>query len=273
MKRFILAAIYSFFVFFSITFGQGLKNIQEPEYIGIFYSVNLNDGTIAQLDKQTWTIRSKQKIKLFGLGGIESEAEAVVNGEKSPIRFAFDQQLAFAVRVESNLIDPSTIIGFSLVEIKEGKRVFLSKKIKTSLINGKLTDSQGKAISVKLQKYGKSSFLFYPIEPLSPGEYVLTNPQTPYVFCFGVDPISSKPNTNLTPFVGRYNRQDKKSDYFELKVDGTLFLQQGGKAYTGRYDVKDSVITFFITDITSKGEILEDTITDSNKGKWIKQKP
>ncbi len=226
-----------------------------------------------QLEKQTWAVRSKQKTKLFGFGGIESEGEAVIDGEKSPIRFAFDQQLAFVVRVESNLIDPSTIISFSLVEIKEGKRVLAGSKIKTSLLGGKKTDTQGKAISFRVQKYGKSSFLFYPEQPPTPGEYVLKNTQTPYTFCFGVDSISTKPSIDLTPFAGRYNSQDKKSDYFELKADGTLFLQQDGKAYAGRYDVKNSIITFVVTGITSIGEINGDTIIDPDKSKWIRQRP
>ena len=86
----------------------------------------------------------------------------------------------------------------------------------------------------------------------------------------GVDSIPNKPSIDLTPFVGRYNSQGNKSDYIELKADGTLFLRQKGKEYSGRYDIKDSVITIVVTGITSKGEILGNTITDSGKGKWIK---
>ena len=89
----------------------------------------------------------------------------------------------------------------------------------------------------------------------------------------GLDSIPDKPSMDLTPFVGRYSSQDRKSDYFELRTDGTLLLQQKGKKYDGRYDIKDSVITFVITGRTSKGEILGDTVIDSEKGKWIKQKP
>jgi hypothetical protein len=89
----------------------------------------------------------------------------------------------------------------------------------------------------------------------------------------GLDSIPDKPSMDLTPFVGRYSSQDRKSDYFELRADGTLLLQQKGKKYDGRYDIKDSVITFVITGRTSKGEILGDTVVDSEKGKWIKQKP
>lgn len=90
-----------------------------------------------------------------------------------------------------------------------------------------------------------------------------------------IDSIPDKPSIDLSPFIGRYIRQDKKSDYLELKLDGALFVQQDGKAYTGtgRYDIKDSVITFFISGTTSKGEIRGDTIIDPNKSTWIKQKP
>ncbi len=88
-----------------------------------------------------------------------------------------------------------------------------------------------------------------------------------------VHSISNQPSIDLTPFVGRYNSQDPKSgDYFELKSDGALFLQQKGKRYKGTFDIKDNLITFAMPGITSEGVILGDTITDSEKGKWTKQK-
>lgn len=83
--------------------------------------------------------------------------------------------------------------------------------------------------------------------------------------------IPEKPSVDLTPFLGRYNRQDSKSDYFELRSDATVFLQQKGKKYDGRYDIKNSVITFLINGVASKGQVIGDTVTDSEKGKWIKQ--
>lgn len=271
MKQ-IISTIVCILASLSFVFGQSPKNIQEPEYIGIFYNVNLDDGTLNQLERQTFGGKTKTKRKLLGFGGVEGEADVIIEGEeKSSIRFAFDQQVAFAVRVESNLIDPSTLLGFFLVEIKDGKRLFSSSKIKASALGAKSTDTQAKAIPLTVYKYGKSSFFFYPTQPLPPGEYVLTNPQTPYVFCFGVDPNPNKPTGDVTPVVGRYNLKGSKSDYFELKPDGTLLLQQDGRAYAGRYDIKDSVITFVITGITSKGEIRGNTIIDPDKGEWIKQ--
>ncbi len=86
--------------------------------------------------------------------------------------------------------------------------------------------------------------------------------------------IPDKPSTDLTPFIGKYIRESKNSDYVELKLDGTLFLRQDGKTYTGRYDVKESVITIGIAGATSNGKISGNTIIDPDgKEKWIRQKP
>ena len=69
---------------------------------------------------------------------------------------------------------------------------------------------------------------------------------------------------------GRYIHKRSRSNYIELKPDGTYVLFERGTAITGRYEVSGTDINIFGTESTSQGKIKDGIIIDSEGEKWIR---
>ena len=72
--------------------------------------------------------------------------------------------------------------------------------------------------------------------------------------------------------VGIYFKEGSKTDYTELRADGTYSFHEGGKTVTGRYSVSWNTITLVLPGgKTATGKLSEDRIIDNQLQKWIKQ--
>jgi len=180
-----VAAVFVLVLLPNFAFGQEAKKIQEPEYIGVFFLLEPDTGTLIPLERQT--PESKINVKAMGFGGGESVLE--VKGEKSVVRFRADQKLEFVVLVASQQTDPQGIIQFFSLESKKGKRRLVVAKAGSMGRNGKSVTSE-RAIPFNATKYGVSSFRIVPVQRLAPGEYALGAPGNHDGFCFGIDPAA-----------------------------------------------------------------------------------
>jgi hypothetical protein len=187
VKRSIAFATCLFLVLSYVVFGQEVKKVQEPEYLGIFYLLDLSTGNLTPLERQT--AETKVKVKAMGYGGAKSTVE--FKGEKSPVRFKEGQKLEFVVLVSSQQIDPQGIIQFFSLESKNGKRQLVIAKASSMGMSGKSVMSE-RAVPFNASKYGTSSFKITPAQNLPPGEYTLSAPGNNDGFCFGIDPADSK---------------------------------------------------------------------------------
>ena len=70
---------------------------------------------------------------------------------------------------------------------------------------------------------------------------------------------------------GHYVDRKDARNFFNLKADGSMYLMQKGKSYGGSFSSSGDEITLVIGGVASKGRIAGDTITDSNKGVWVKE--
>ncbi|HKZ77131.1 MAG TPA: hypothetical protein VJ124_02325 [Pyrinomonadaceae bacterium] len=70
---------------------------------------------------------------------------------------------------------------------------------------------------------------------------------------------------------GKYVNRDNSTEYFELKPDGTFYLQESGTAFAGRYEVRGDVITGVLPNgMKAKGKMRGNTITDEGGKTWVK---
>jgi hypothetical protein len=170
------------FVLCQVAVGQEAKKVQEPDYLGVFFSLDSNTGNLSPLERQTPEAKWKS-----GLGGVESSLE--FKGERSPVRFKQGQRLEFVVLVSSQQMDPQGLVQFLSLEAKKGKRRLVTGK--SALFGGKTSISE-KAIAFNAAKYGTSSFKITPAQNLPPGEYTLSQPDTDDGFCFGIDATNQR---------------------------------------------------------------------------------
>ena len=73
--------------------------------------------------------------------------------------------------------------------------------------------------------------------------------------------------------LGKYIHKKTRSQYLELKPDGTYFLFEGSAGVTGTYEINDTEITLFGPDSTSQARIQDGVITDAEGDKWLRPKP
>jgi hypothetical protein len=168
--------------------GQDVKKVQEPEYLGIFFLLDSSTGNLIPLERQT--PEYKIKIKAMGLGGGKSLYE--FKGEKSPVRFKELQNLEFVVLVSSQQNDPQAILQFFSLESQKGKRQLIWAKANLTSNTDKSVANE-RAVAYNATKYGTSSFKITSAQNLPPGEYMLGAPGTHDGFCFGIDPANQKP--------------------------------------------------------------------------------
>jgi hypothetical protein len=187
MKTRLASAICLLLILCHAVFGQEVRRVQEPEYLGIFFLLDSSTGNLVPLERQT--PEGKVKVKAMGFGGGESVLE--IKGEKSPIRFKEGHTLEFVVLVSSQQIDPQGSLQFFSLESKKGKRQLILAKAGSMGRSGKSTMSE-KAVPFNATKYGTSSFKITPVQNLPPGEYTLSTSGTNAGFCFGIDPANPK---------------------------------------------------------------------------------
>lgn len=159
------------------------STVREPDYIGNFSWRNPSTLELTPLERQTGS--AGVDVKALGFGGAETFMR--VNGERSPVRFKEGDATDFVVMVSSQNADPQGIAQlFALDSVDGDRRLPVARAISMGLAGRSvMTENQ---IAVRAVRYGKSSFLVSPVEPLAPGEYAFAGPITGEGFCFGVDP-------------------------------------------------------------------------------------
>ncbi len=155
----------------------------EPEYNFVIAALDSTGPRLIELERQTPDVATK--VRGLGFGGAQSGY--VVPSEKSTVRFPANRQLEFVIRVESRATDPQQQIQFIHWQPKEGNRYLIMAK--ASAFRGGRSTVDESAIKFSAEKYGQSSFRFWPIKPLPPGEYAVSSPKTADAFCFGIDPV------------------------------------------------------------------------------------
>jgi hypothetical protein len=69
---------------------------------------------------------------------------------------------------------------------------------------------------------------------------------------------------------GKYIHKKNRSNYIELKPDGTCVLYERGTAITGTYELNGTDIRISGAGSTSQGKIRNGIIIDSDGEKWIR---
>lgn len=69
---------------------------------------------------------------------------------------------------------------------------------------------------------------------------------------------------------GRYIHKKSRSNYIELKADGTCTVYEGGSGVAGDYDVNGEDIRISGAGSTSTGKIRDGVIIDGEGEKWIR---
>ncbi len=179
--KFVGLMIFSLLMLFQTAVAQEKQAVKEPEYIGVFLSMDEN-GSLTALERQT--PETKIKIKGLGFGGGESLLR--FKGEQSTVRFKSDQKITFVVRVASQAIDPMSLIEFYRFDSKKGYRQLTIAKVGSIGTNSKTTISEY-TVQFNAAKYGESSFKVVPANALPSGEYCLSTSGTKDGFCFGID--------------------------------------------------------------------------------------
>ena len=71
---------------------------------------------------------------------------------------------------------------------------------------------------------------------------------------------------------GKYIHEKTRTQYLELKPDGSYFLFEGFAGVTGTYEVHGAEITLSTGESSSQAEIHDDVITDSEGDRWVRAK-
>ena len=153
-----------------------------PEYPGVFVQWDAATGRQASLERQT--ARERVRVKALGFGGATVEYE--FPGLHSPTRFRVGRPLTFLLRVENQSRDPHVQIQFyRLGTTKNSRRLVLASG---GAFSGGREKYQDNVMSFDAAKYGHDFFRISPANPLPPGEYALSTPDSKDGFLFGVDP-------------------------------------------------------------------------------------
>jgi hypothetical protein len=157
---------------------------KEPEYANQFFLLD-KAGNLAPLERETAGIKSK--VKGFGFGG--AKVMRTVPNEHSSVRVA-GNEARFVVRLERHDIDPASVVQFYSLKTVKGARELAT--MEAHPFTGTKTTTQGSAIAFEAKRYGDASAVVVPLQPLPPGEYLLTaspkeNGGDAVVYCFAVD--------------------------------------------------------------------------------------
>jgi hypothetical protein len=69
---------------------------------------------------------------------------------------------------------------------------------------------------------------------------------------------------------GRYIHKKTRSNYIELKADGTCTVYEGGSGVAGNYDINGEDISISGAGSTSTGKIRDGIIIDAEGEKWVR---
>lgn len=161
---------------------QEVKKVQEPEYIGVVFSLD-PAGTLSPLERQQANIQTK--VKAFGYGGAQSSS--VFKGSKSPVRFKAGQDIRFVVRLNAPGIEPDSLVKLNVLKVAKDQREIVMAKAGAMGFGAKSTNGEAQR-PLNFSKYGEQSLQVSPAGPLDPGEYVITTMGGQSGFLFGIDP-------------------------------------------------------------------------------------
>jgi len=161
---------------------SGMTSLKEPDYIGTFCLRNATTAELTPLERQTGS--SVVAVKAMGFGGAESYIR--LNGDRSPIRVKEGEATDFVVLVSSQSVDPQSVGQLFLLDAVDGSRRLPVARAASMGISGRSVAGESQ-VELRAVRYGKSSFLMTPAEPLAPGEYAFAGSITGVGFCFGVD--------------------------------------------------------------------------------------
>lgn len=165
---------------------------KEPDYIGNFCSRNPTTGDLTPLERQTGA--TALTVRAMGFGGGESYVR--VSGDRSPVRFKEGDHLEFVVLVDSQSSDPQQVAQLFALDVIDGERRLSLARAASMGLAGRSVATENQ-IAIRAARYGKSSFLLTPTEPLGPGEYSFAGPITGVGFCFGID---ANPGSGVSRF-------------------------------------------------------------------------
>lgn len=157
--------------------------VTEPEFADVFFQ--LDAGKLVSLERQTTSIQAKAG----GFIVMNMKASWEIPGTKSQIRFHSNQPLDFVVRspFAQSAVDPSTFYFLRRLNVKKKARELVIMTGHASPGGATMNNDPAQdALPLIFVRYGDSS-LKMTTGPLPPGEYALSRPYAPIVFCFGVD--------------------------------------------------------------------------------------
>ena len=162
--------------------GQEVKKVQEPEYIGVVFSLD-STGALTPLERQQANYQSK--VRAFGYGG--AQTSSVFKGPKSPVRFKVGQNIQFVVRLNMPGVEPDSYVKLNVLKVSKDQREILMAKVGSMGLSTKSTSGDS-LCTLNFAKYGEQSLKFTPATPLEPGEYAIAAMGGQSSFLFGVDP-------------------------------------------------------------------------------------
>ncbi len=162
---------------------QDAKKVQEPEYIGVVFSLD-QAGALVPLERQQSNAAFKTKAGGFGGG----QSSIVYKGSKSPVRFKAGQAIQFVVRLNAPGVEPDSLVNLDVLKVTKNERAIVTVKVKPMGWGGAKSRKGEDLRPLNFSKYGEQSLKVSPAEPLGPGEYVITTRGGNGAFLFGIDP-------------------------------------------------------------------------------------
>jgi hypothetical protein len=161
--------------------GQEVKKVQEPEYIGIVFTLD-PAGALSPLERQ----QPNTQTKVIGMGYGGAKTSIIFKGPTSPVRFKAGQDIQFVVRMNAPGIDPESLVNLDVLKVSKDHREVVIAKAGSMGMNSKSTSGESQR-PLNFSKYGEQSLKLSPAEPLGPGEYVITTKLGQSAFLFGID--------------------------------------------------------------------------------------
>lgn len=155
--------------------------VQEPEYEGVFKSLDPATGMLADLERQAVRV-VLQYGKFAGAKQFEE-----IPGKKSSVRFRYSNFPFLVVRVADPKKDPYELLSIFRMEVKKKTRILTTYNY-SAWDGDRTSEAQKSKLDLKIERHGSSSFLLKPATNLVAGEYCLFYQGSVTYFCFGIDP-------------------------------------------------------------------------------------
>ena len=167
MKRILLSCL-SFFV----AVGAYAQEVTcpEPDFIGEVVSVNPEDGTTTNLEKQTVMLRTRVNATglMFGIG--KAKTKLVIEGGSAAVRLSKEKPILLVVKAVDNRTDPMAIINIFRFESTRKQRLAELSSVSSF---GSVKSNKLDYLPFTGKKYGESSYLLK-LDRCEPGEYGVT---------------------------------------------------------------------------------------------------